>query len=321
MDRELIRANIALYNDEYGEVRRLLAPYLSTSEIAQDQRSLLMWLDAHQHLNYDERRQKLEELIRHQDISPDDPYAESSRYFLELEGNLQRLLQPTTNRVSGLFERRLFGIPIFATVATLIAGAMLALLVLALGNFATFGRPGNSSTTDVRVPSGGAIAGNTQDTTSDISGISATTRNIAGLTTPAEFPQGRVILEFDTVNEFNVAYDPNGRPVRPISGTHFYGLLVRFECDLGICYDPPEANLVLIADLAGQVVELQPTNFSIEPDAPRMESIAESGFTTGWVIFQVPELRQPVGLIVQPLSPEGRADDIPPRTISFDRLQ
>ncbi len=317
MDEILIKANIALFNDEYGEIQRLIEPYIAPERLQEmdiETRALVMWLDAHQHLTYDERRTKLEQLL--DVVPPDTPYARSTAYFMEAEAELEHQLEDETDEAPWWRDLKLLGVPVWSMIVLLIVGGALMMLILSLGNFASFNWPfGGGDTTAV-------MSDDTPTATvTPVVPVPATIRDIASLVGTADYAYGRLVPLQD-IPRFDLAYN-SGRPsaVDPLTGAYFYAIQLRFECTRGICYTPPHANVLLSAALPDETsgIGLEPTGLTIAPDAPMMESIAEFNPTAGWFVYEVPVNRTPIALLIQPDRVAGETQ--PEQVIDLSALQ
>jgi len=275
MHEKLISANIALFRGERAEALRLIDELEQESPTTlQDHNSMIMWINAHSQTNNDLRLQRMHELIAR--TPTDDYYHQLTRDYLSEEDFYSEKLQPTR----GLATRQLLGI----------IGVVLVLGVLAAGVLNT----GDVSTAVSLDASPTPIP-----TVINPADLPDKSRAIVADSFTARYVQGILqVLAIEDRSE-RVIYIEDGLLAEPVAGARFYALSVTFECRLGICNTPPEANLEI---LLNNGTSLRLRDDLTVAGQPQFEPIALGRATASWVVFELPTLNQPTNLIVYPTS-------------------
>lgn len=285
MDIRLIRANIALAQDDRLEIMRLLDEYNSDPHKSDDSESLVLWLEAHAQTDHNALIRHLEKLLKR--TPPYDPYHQMARDYLWKEDTYTDTIadvQRQARAVPGLTWRRAGGAAI---------GLMLSIVLISFFiNWAT-------NTPDTVAPIPTLIPIDTPIPTLLPNNSQALNLNDH----LARFEGGLLMvaaLESDSVRVLDVI---TGERLQPVAGARFYVLELQFECRQGICDKPPEAELSLILE----------NDFSVPPregatvqNGHDMSPIALGRRTTGWVVFEVPVVSEPVELFIRPNDLQGR---------------
>lgn len=259
---KLIRANIALFTGDYGEVRRWLTDYQNEG-IAAEHTSQVMWLDAHTQPDPAERLRRLEAMAAQ--LDPSDPYADLARAALEAE----RAAEPPTLKASALPRIGLL-------VGIVLVGLVITAALLG-GNSST---PALISTaTPVQTPT----ATPPPDRSTPLTGDTYTVRYTDGLLTAVGVEDNSVrVVQFNT-----------GEFATPLEGARFYALELAFECRSSICNNPPQGELSLrLADDS----RLEPRRELGLFGQDILMPIALGRITRGWVIFEIPVISPPAAL-------------------------
>ena len=278
MHEKLISANIALFRGERAETLRLLDELeRDNPEAIQGHISMVMWLTAHAQTNNDRRLQQLHELIAQ--TPTDDYYHQLTRDYLAQEDLYSEKLQPSR----GLATRQLL----------MIIAVVLVLGILAAGAI----NSGDIPTAVVLDASPDPLP-----TVINPEDLPDKSRAIVADSFTARYLQG--ILQLLAVEDRSerVIYIKDGLLAEPVAGARFYALNVTFECRLGICNDPPEAELEI---LLNNGTSLAVRDDLIIAGQPQFEPIALGRATSSWVVFELPTLNQPTNLIIQPEAKTG----------------
>jgi len=275
MHEKLISANIALFRGERAETLRLIDELeRENPKITQDHNSMVMWLTAHAQTSNDLRLQRMHELIAR--TPTDDYYHQLTRDYLAEEDFYSEKLQPSR----GLATRQLLAI----------IGVVLVLGVLAAGALNT----GDVSTAVALDASPTPIP-----TVINPADLPDKSRAIVADSFTARYAQG--ILQVLAIEDHSerVIYIEDGLLAQPVAGARYYALSVAFECRLGICNTPPEANLEV---LLNNGTSLRVRDDLTVAGQPQFEPIALGRATASWVVFELPTLNQPTNLIIYPTS-------------------
>lgn len=278
MHEKLISANIALFKGERAETIRLIEE-LEREQPAtiHDHRSMVMWLLANAQTDNQLRLQAMHELIAH--TPPDDYYHQLTRQYLAEEDTYNRKLQPSR----GLATRQLIGI-----IAVVLVVGILAVGVLNTGDVPT------SIALDAS-PTPIPTVVNPED-------LPDKSRAIVADSFSARYIQGILqVLAIEDRSE-RVIYIEDGLLAEPVAGARFYALQVIFECRLGICNTPPQADLEILLN-NGTSLPLR-SDLTIAGQPP-FEPIALGRSTSSWLVFELPTLNQPTNLIIRPQSDSG----------------
>lgn len=275
----LIRANMALYKGERGEVLRLLAVYENERGNSENAHlGLCLWLYAQAQTDDDERRRLLLALIA--EAPATDAYVQLAQDALQAEAPYI-----PTQRRQRMGARGWFSLVIGAGVI-LVAGLFLQ------------GAPSPQDVPPTPTALSALVASATPppDRSQPLVADSFTLRYDEGILS---------VLALEDRSERVI--DGGGRAVQPITGARFYALNLGFECRSGVCSQPPQARLQLRTDnndllnvRADVLIAGQPT----------LQPIALGRITQGWVIFEVPALSRVQQLEVLPASYEADAEPL-----------
>lgn len=294
MNPTLIKANIALFNGSRAEARRLLRDYEAQAGSTPDveDASLVLWLTAQAQDSREGRVEGLHKLLAV--VSANDPYAKLANQYLadeeKAEAEAATAIVPEDG-VAAPGRRGILGVAWWKAVAFAGVGVVLGVIVMTL--FSPGGRTGPDEA--------GALA-----TAPVASGAAAQGTPLPDLSTPippelhqTTYPRG--ILQVSRIEDGSQRIaDRNNALIGPVIGTRYVALKLVFECRQGTCSRPPEANLSLFLDdgsLAGQL-----TDVSVVGEPP-LQAVGENFTTDGWVVFQVPDARDPLALAVLPFQP------------------
>jgi hypothetical protein len=291
----LIKANIALFNGSRAEARRLLREYEAQTAGAPEAEdaTLVLWLSAQAQDSREGRVDGLRKLLATAPAS--DPYAKLAHQYLADEEKAKTEAETATVPEEGeaAAPRRggILGVPWWKAAAFAGVGVVLGVIVMTL--FAPGGGPGQ----------GVAVAPTSAPGTPSVA-VRGTP--LPDLSTPIApelhqtiYPRG--ILQVSRIEDGSQRVaDRNNNLIGPVTGTRYVALKLVFECRQGTCSRPPEANLSLFLDdgsLAGQLTDVSVLN------EPQLEPVGENFSSDGWVVFQVPDARDPLALAVLPFLP------------------
>lgn len=285
----LIQANIALYQGDRAEALRLVQSYRAerTSRPEHDpNRGMMLWIEAQAQADTFVRIDALKTLVA--SVQDDDPYAQMARDYLQVEDHYHARLNPPRNR------NRAYWMVSFVTL--LIVGIIIAGVVISDMN------------------------NGDDDTSEDAEANTALQATIAPTPLPTRFPdRSQALTIADHTSRYPggileiVAYeresvrvldDRLSTPVFPVQGAYFLALRVIFECRIGICNDPPEAEIHLRLE-SGDMISIREE--VIIADEPSLEPVALGHTTTGWLVFELPVISEVDALVILP--DERESDD------------
>lgn len=275
MHEKLIAANIALFRGERAETLRLVDE-LEREHPAEvhDHQSMILWLIAHAQNDNTLRIQRMHELLAH--TPSDDYYHQLTRKYLTEEDVYNTKIAPS----QGMATRQLLGI-----IAVVLVIGVLAVGVLNTGDIPTAIALNASPTPIPTVINPEDLPDNSRAIVAD----SFTARYVQGILQ---------VLAIEDRSE-RVIYIEDGLLAEPVAGARFYALSVTFECRLGICNSPPEAEMAMLLN-NGSSLPLR-GDLAVAGQ-PLFEPIALGRATSSWLVFELPTLNQPTNLIIRPQS-------------------
>lgn len=281
MHTKLIKANIALFEGERSETRRLLQEYRDErGQVWENdpEASMIMWLEAQAQGDRDERIRRLHALVA--SVEPEDYYAQLARdYLLEEEKYWQKIHSSPDRRTSGF---TVLGVSLWKVIAFCVVGGVLAFIVFSMlsGAGDDPSQAVDAQPLDQADPTSPALPDRSQPLLAD----SYTARYPGGILQA-------VALEDDSER---VVSTRTLTLAEPVPGARFYALDVVFECRIAICNHPPEAELALQLD--NGVVEVR-SDLAIAGERI-FEPIALGRTTAGWIVFEVPTISRVDALVI-----------------------
>lgn len=286
----LIQANIALFKGDRAEALRLAQSYRAERTVRPEydpNRGMLMWLEAQAQSDVLVRIDALQTLVA--TVDEDDSYAQMAQDYLQLEDYYHARLNPPRNR------SRAYWIISFITlliVGIIIAGAVISGLSDdgndALNDDAQAGL-------DIQLtPEPTPMPTRYPDRSQALTITDHTSRYPGGILEIAAYESGSERVLDD--NFFT--------PVLPVQGAYFLALRVIFECRIGICNTPPEADLRLRLE-SGDMISVREE--VVIANEPALEPIALGHTTTGWLVFELPVISEVDALVILPA--ERETDD------------
>ncbi|MDQ7037248.1 MAG: hypothetical protein Q9P01_21110 [Anaerolineae bacterium] len=296
MDIRLIRANIALAEDDRLEVLRLLEAYRHSPDTSNVHDSLVMWLEAHAQTDHNALIRHLEKLLKK--TAPYDPYHQMAHDYLWKEDTYADTIadvQHQARAVPGLTWRRVMG----GTIGVVLTIVTITFLLRWTG------RNEELATIPTRV----AIQATALPTA-----LPDNTQRLNLNDHMARYEGGLLMVAALEDESLRVIDNLTRERLEPVEGARFYVLQLHFECRQGICSEPPEAILSLILD---NEFSVPPRDGAIVQSEETMTPIALGRRTVGWVVFEVPVVSEPIGLSVTPNDLLGREN---PVTIALPSL-
>jgi hypothetical protein len=289
MDIRLIRANIALAEDDRLEVLRLLDEYRHAPDKADDHDSLVMWLEAHAQTDHNALIRHLEKLLKQ--TPPYDIYHQMAHDYLWKEDTYNSTIadvQHQARAIPGMTRNRAIGGAIGVIVS-------LMLIILLIRWTA---RPNENAV----VPTLAALPPTAFPTLlPDNSQVLNINDHLA------RYEGGLLMVAALEDNSVRVLDSISLEPLQPVDGARFYALQLHFECRQGICSEPPEAALSLILD---NDFSVPPREGAMIQSAELMTPIALGRRTIGWVVFEVPIVSGVKELLVTPADMVGRENPL-----------
>jgi hypothetical protein len=276
---DIIRVFALLAQGDRQEARRWLQTFLKNyPQYVNNNDPLILWLDAQTRATREERLQQLRLLTAMSD--PQNEYYLLARHLLSIEEQ-----ENPTN------TRRFIPIAIGLTVLIVLIGLAGVLLTPA-------------STLPV-TPT--AIAVQATLSLTPTSSPTPLPILVTALAIPPRITYEAGQLQITAIEDLSlrVVSRSTRQLVQPIQGARFYVLYVTFECLVGVCQDPPEADLTLI----------QVDGFTFEPredviplDTPALEAVALGIPTSGAIVFEIPFVGMPTVLRILPEGAEQPID-------------
>lgn len=268
MHHTLIKANIALFQGDKAETRRLIREYREREAPGLDDpdTSMVLWLDAQSQVDRDERLRQLQALVAQ--TEPQDGYAQLAYTYLQEEEHYRRLLNPEKKRP---YPARVW----LMVMVTVCFGGIL----FAFGS-GILRLPGQSRSQETAINDSPRTE--TGDPTATLPDKS---QPLVSDSFMARYPAGilRVAaVEDDSERVIDLRTES---PVAPVPGARFYVLSVIFECRSAICATPPESELAVRLDNGQYVAARSDVRIA---GAPILEPVALGRTTAGWVIFEIP---------------------------------
>lgn len=296
MNPTLIKANIALFNGSRAEARRLLRDYEAQTAAAPEAEdaSLVLWLTAQAQDSRDARVDGLRKLLV---AAPaNDPYAKLANQYLADEEKAEAEAatdivpegdgEAKPRRRGGVLGVAWWKAGVFALV-----GVVLGVIVMTL-----FPTGATSQQGVAQIPTS---APGTQAAVGEGTPVPDLSTPIPPELHQTEYPRG--ILQVSRIEDGSQrAADQRGTPLTPVEGARFVALKLVFECRQGICQRPPEANMSLFLDDGSLAPQIADTGIAGEE---LLQSVAQGRTTSGWVVFEVPNARDPLALAVLPFQP------------------
>lgn len=265
---ELVRATVLLTQGDRMEAAHWLGLYLRENPDAA-QVPQVRWLQAQAATARDERLLQLRALAR---IPGEDRYRQLARQSLAIE---ERYAQPLQTR------QRWRKWWIILGVLGAVAGVLVLLAILMPAPAVAL------VTTATAVP--------TPTATPVLTATPAAAPMALG-SEPVEYNAGVLLVEAVEDGAQNVVTS-EGQPAIPIIGAHFYVVYVSFECRIGICQRPPEADVTLLQDDNFEFVPR--TDLSVW-GVPPLGAVALGIPTTGVIVFEIPIIGVPESLRIAP---------------------
>jgi hypothetical protein len=253
-DPRLIKANLALYNEQPAEALRWLTEYSAEQPEVAAQQPLVLWIDAQAQPRREERLNRLRTLAQ---IAPQSAYGQMAQHILADEQTYREFQTPRARRTPWL---------IAAVVGVLLIGVI-----------------GGGWLLQSRTPPPVANTATPQPTATIMLVNKATPL-------PPDFYTARYVggvLRVTAVEDRSerVVSLADSRLTSPVAGGRFYALQVLFECGVGICDDPPQAALaVRLSD--GQTIGVR-RDLAVAGEA-LLQQIAQERSTSGWLVFEIP---------------------------------
>lgn len=289
MDIRLIRANIALAEDDRLEVLRLLEEYRHIHDKNSEHDSLVMWLEAHAQTDHHALIRHLEKLLKK--TAPYDPYHQMAHDYLWKEDTYNDTIadvQHQARAVPGLTWRRVMG----GTIGLLITVVTITFLL-------RWTARNNELAT---IPTRAAIQATALPTLIPDNSLRLNLNDHL-----ARYEGGLLMVAALEDESLRVIDSLTRDILEPVEGARFYVLELHFECRQGICSEPPEAILSLILE---NEFTVPPRDGAIVQNEEAMTPIALGRRTVGWVVFEVPVVSQPIELLVTPNDLQGRENPV-----------
>jgi len=301
----LIKANIALFNGSRAEARRLLAGYHAQAgaTAAPDEATLVQWLNAQAQDDREARVSGLRQLLA--TAPPNDPYARLASQYLADEQKAEAAAASDTVSEPGEAPqpkaRGILGVAWWKAAAFALVGVVAGVIVMTLFSGGAGAGTGGQQVAQVPTTAPGTAPASTP--------LPDRSTPIPGELHQTEYPDG--ILQITRIEDGSGRIvNQQGEVETPISGTRFVALKLLFECrggSGGICRNPPEANVALVLDdLTTQAPRLTDVTVSGERG---FEQVSQGNTTDGWVVFEVPDTRNPASLAVLVTRPEATPEN------------
>lgn len=282
MDTRLIRANIALFEGDRLELQRLLEDYRhDEGEI----NAGVLWLEAQAQNDHESLVERLEKLLRH--TQPNDPYHRMARDYLRQEDEYTAQIAETIRQsraIPGVSRRRVI-------ITTMLISAFIGLIVVGLSAFRA------ARAVEV-VPPTAIVQATAQPTLLPDKSIRVNINDYTG-----RYEAGLLQVASIEDESQRVVDTLSGDLLSPVPGARFYALEVYFECRLGLCTEPPQADLTLA--LNNDFV-VEPHDGATVQNGTTMTSIALGRRTVGWIIFEVPIISEAQELVITPQDRRSR---------------
>jgi hypothetical protein len=289
MDIRLIRANIALAEDDRLEVLRLLEEYRNAHDKTDDYESLVLWLEAHAQTDHHALTRLLEKLLKQ--TPPYDPYHQMAHDYLWKEDTYHSTvadIQHQARAIPGLTWRRVM----FSTIGVILSVVLVTFLI-------RWTARNNTVTT---IPTQAAIQPTELPTP-----LPDNSQRLNLNDHTARYEGGLLMVSAMEDTSLRVLDGITGEQLEPVEGARFYALELQFECRQGICSEPPEAALTLILE---NEFTVPPHEGAVVQNGETMTAIALGRRTIGWVVFEVPVVSMPVELVVTPNDIQGRENPV-----------
>lgn len=281
----LIQANIALFEGNRAEVRRLLDAYCAEvggGEINTETAGMIRWLEAH---SQDRLEQRIEQLRILETMPNAGSYARLANQYLADEDHYQSQLniKPKVEQSRWMF----MGVPAWKIGVFGLVGALTAMVIL---SFITAG-------SGQRIQTAADVDNTLNESPAE------STLNLPDKSQPllmdshrASYPDG--ILQIAALEDFSerVVSNESSTPVNPVNGAKFYALRVMFECRTAICNAPPEAALNL--QIGDEMLVPVRDDLFISGEST-LEPIALGRSTAGWIVFEIPANARVDALVIQ----------------------
>lgn len=270
----LIRANIALYAGKYQDALDYLDQYRQITPAQDAQASMVLWLEAHAEADAEQRHAVLEYLVESQ--PEDDLYARMAAELLADEAAFtpaERRAQPSL---------RWLQVPLL-----LIVGAVLAVLGITI--FQQTRTSPQQIVIVTETPVSTAVASPLPDD-----------RSQQLVSEEAQVLYDGGILQLIAMEDASARVTDlrSGEWIAPVPGARFYALAAVFECRQSICYEPPEAEIMVQID-SGDLIPLR-EGVGVAGE-PAMAPLALGRTTEGWLIFELPIVSRPRVLVITPV--------------------
>lgn len=295
MQSRLIQANIALFQGQRGETRRLIQEFLAengTPPPGSDAAAQLLWLEAQSSESHEEQIQRLYHLVA--SLDPNNPYSKMAREYLADEQRYSALIRPEGQGRAFQF----LNVPFWK----------MAFFIL-IGGFVVFGL---MTLLEDRSP---AVSTPVEQVSQPTAAPAPDrSRVLVSSSFSARYPDG--ILQLTAIEDPSerVIDLRSGQTILPVPGARFYTLSMVFECRGGICNEPPEADLFVLLENETRIEARQDVAVSGER---RFEPIALGRTTAGWVIFEIPVSIPVRALLIFPANAEN---DTPPLEIDLSSV-
>ena len=290
---KLIRANVALYNGERSETRRLLKEDVEgqgRENVDPEVRSLILWLDAQAQHRRADRIERLRKLLEFN--VQDTTYHQMARQYLQQEDVYQVDERPEEDIPR--LGATIFGVPRGRALGFAGAGGLIVLLLLVGFNVGLGAFTDNSDAPAVVATQAAIVEQAT--VAADLPDNSVLVQRGTRL---AQYPQGRLEVVAIENSSQRVIETTRNTLVQPIQGARYFALRVIFSCEVAICSQPPQANISLLL-ANGEAIGLL-GNAAIAGQNS-LQPVAQGRETDGWIVFQIPDNSQPSALQILPVA-------------------